>query len=290
MTVTSWELDYATIKPWITDPAADRNVLKTDAWRDFFVDVCDNETMVEALNDLNFDMETQVRWMIAESDKKTVLETATFMTRVRAAPNFTDLMKILVDVSALPAGRIQDAVAELAGSELEIDRNTANHILAGDIIAYYTEDLQQPADINAVVAAAGLDPALFTVYLEPPDNTNNMLVQLNAEGFRLHGTSKIFGLRNLPLARWKTLLVHETNHAINRGDHPGASFEEYKNEFRAYWVAEYRGVINLDIRAQQVRAHILGGYPLLNNRYNNDAAFRTQVDGHTRPEGNVTNE
>jgi hypothetical protein len=292
MTVTSMELDYVRIKPWIiAAPQAERDALKTDAWKNFFVDVCTNETMVTALIDLNYDMETQVRWMIAESDKETVLNTATFMTRVRTAPNFTDLMKILVDVSALPAGKIQDAVAQLAGSELEIDRNTANHILEGDVTAYYTEDLQQPANVNAEVTAAGLNPTAFTVYLEPPDNTKKLFVQLNAIAFTNMDSSKIFCLRSNSLPTWKTLLVHETNHALNAdAAHPGASFERYKGEFRAYWVAEYRNVADLNVRSQQIKAHILGGYPLLNNRYNADAAFKVQVDGHTSPDGNVTNE
>jgi len=260
-------------------------------WRDFFVDVCDNETMIEALNDLNFDMETQVRWMIEESDKATVLATNTFMARVRTAPNFAALMKILVDVSALPVGKIQDAVAELAGSELEIDRNTANQIIEGNVTAYYIEDLLQPPDVNAVITAAGLDPAAFTVYLEPPINTERLFVQQNANGFTNMDSTKIFSLRSDSIASWKATLAHETNHAVNRdAEHPGASFERYKGEFRAYWVANYRNVADLDVRAQQVKAHILGGYPLLSNRYNNDAAFQAQVDGHTRPEGNVTND
>lgn len=69
--ITSWELNYATIKPWIihTDTTqAERNLLLTnaDVGMNFFVSVCDNTTMVEALNDLQFDLVTKLTWLNAE--------------------------------------------------------------------------------------------------------------------------------------------------------------------------------------------------------------------------------
>jgi hypothetical protein len=67
MTVTSWELDYPTIQPWITAASQpDRDALKTDAWKSFFVDVCDNATMVTAVTDLGFGLKDKLRWLIAE--------------------------------------------------------------------------------------------------------------------------------------------------------------------------------------------------------------------------------
>jgi hypothetical protein len=67
MTVTSAELDYATIRPWITAASqADRDALKTDAWKGFFVDVCTNATMFTALTDLAFDLVTKLTWLRAE--------------------------------------------------------------------------------------------------------------------------------------------------------------------------------------------------------------------------------
>jgi hypothetical protein len=96
MTVTRWELDYPAIKPWITAAQqSERDALKTDPWKAFFVVVCTNATMEEAVGDLNHDLDTQVRWMVAESDAATVLATTSFITKLRAAPNFADLMKIL---------------------------------------------------------------------------------------------------------------------------------------------------------------------------------------------------
>ncbi|MEO5592587.1 MAG: DUF4157 domain-containing protein, partial [Chitinophagaceae bacterium] len=60
-------IDYSEIKPLII--AADqpnRDVLKSTRWRDFFVAVCDNDTMVDAVIDLNFDLKTKMEWMMEE--------------------------------------------------------------------------------------------------------------------------------------------------------------------------------------------------------------------------------
>lgn len=67
MTVTSWELDYNKVKPWVTSASqAEKDVVKTNRWKDFFVAICTNTTMVEALNDLNFDLEVKLTWLEAE--------------------------------------------------------------------------------------------------------------------------------------------------------------------------------------------------------------------------------
>jgi hypothetical protein len=60
-------IDYATIRPWITAASqAERDALKTDAWKSYFVDICTNATMVTALNDLGFDLATKLKWLDAE--------------------------------------------------------------------------------------------------------------------------------------------------------------------------------------------------------------------------------
>ncbi len=60
-------MSYSEIKPLIvaaTQP--DRDLLKTPHWREFFVDVCNDATMAEALRDLKFDLRTRLDWMGAE--------------------------------------------------------------------------------------------------------------------------------------------------------------------------------------------------------------------------------
>ena len=192
-----------------------------------------------------------------------------------------------VNVSGLPEGRIREAAAQLSQSDEAIDRNTVQQLVQGRIHAYYFEDLTQPANINAIITAAGFNPALYTIYEHPVSHTN-MLVQKNAQGFRPYShPTDIFGYRSLSLERWKELLVHETNHAVNAV--PSTPFEKFKDEFRAYWVTEFRGIANLDERARLIREHILQGYPEIKSAYDSDPTVRTAINGHTRPDGDQTN-
>lgn len=193
----------------------------------------------------------------------------------------------LFNLAAIPAGVARSATALLFFSNEQIDRNTALRIANGDIQIFYIENLTHPANEAALLTANSLDPLFFTIYNHPDGSTNTISAQLNAQGFRINGTNMILGLQSLDIARWQTLLVHETNHARNLT--PADQLENYKTEFRAYWVAEYRGVSNLDDRARQIKAHILADYPTINGAYTTDAVTRAAIDAHTRPDGNVTN-
>ncbi len=83
MTITSWELNYITIKSWIIHPNTtqpERDALKTDPWKEFFINVCTNVTIIEAVNDLQFDLETKIEWVRTEAgleEVKQVIELAT---------------------------------------------------------------------------------------------------------------------------------------------------------------------------------------------------------------------
>ena len=60
-------LDYSEIQPFIiAAPQPDRDGLKTNKWRDFFIGVCTNATIKDALTDLNFDLLTTIQWMMEE--------------------------------------------------------------------------------------------------------------------------------------------------------------------------------------------------------------------------------
>jgi hypothetical protein len=108
----------------------------------------------------------------------------------------------------------------------------------------------------------------------------------------------------------KSTLIHESSHILVKsyGEHPGtatdaASFDRYKDEFRAYFVEQfgpYAGEKDLDKRAARIKRHLIGdsladtkGYPLLRNAYWTlpaGAKFRTDIDNHKRPDGfNLTN-
>lgn len=113
-----------------------------------------------------------------------------------------------------------------------------------------------------------------------------MILPKNAVGFAQDGA--VFGNRNQSLDSWKITLVHEVNHARNP-DTTAGTVDRYKSEFRAYWVADFRGVSDLDDRARQCKAHILADYPELGTLYANNATARGQIDAHTRPDGNLDN-
>ena len=190
-------------------------------------------------------------------------------------------------LAAVPAGGIREATAALGASAETVDNNTARRLVNGDITAGYIEDLTQPPNVDTLVRSYGRDPAQFTLYYHPGSTTQTMWVQVNAQGFRMVGFNRIFGRRALSVERWRTLLVHETNHARNVD--PSTPLQNYQSEFRAYWVAEFRGVSDLDERARQIKAHVLRDYPLIRAAYDADEVVRRAIDGHTRPDGNITN-
>lgn len=61
-------LDYSDIQALITvADQPNRDKLKTNDWRDFFVGVCTNSTIITAVTDLHFDLETQMNWIKEEA-------------------------------------------------------------------------------------------------------------------------------------------------------------------------------------------------------------------------------
>jgi WXG100 family type VII secretion target len=190
------------------------------------------------------------------------------------------------DFSGIPQGMIRAAARALSISHEAVDINTVRQLAAGNIKACYIEDLKQPLDLLDRLKHYGVDPAAYTIYLHP-DTGEELVVQRDYVGFRSGST--VFGKRGLSIARWKTLLVHETNHAVNSVDFTDP-VNRYKSEFRAYWVAEYRGVGNLDKRAREIRQHIVDSYPPIKEAYANDPDVRKAIDEYTRPDGDLTNQ
>jgi hypothetical protein len=61
------DLGYAQIRPFVVNATqAERDVLKTRPWRDWFTAVCTDKTMATAVMDLGFDLKTKLAWMIYE--------------------------------------------------------------------------------------------------------------------------------------------------------------------------------------------------------------------------------
>lgn len=102
-------------------------------------------------------------------------------------------------------------------------------------------------------------------------------------------------------------LVHEVSHQLvaGYGEHAdtlrdSASFDRYRDEFRAYWVeprgmGDFGHLTDPDARADAIRTQLVGtsategGYPDLRAQYwrepHDTNRFRQQVDGHRRPDG-----
>jgi len=102
-------------------------------------------------------------------------------------------------------------------------------------------------------------------------------------------------------------IVHESSHILvaSYGEHPNtsdaASFDRYRDEFRAYWSEPYRAfskIPDLGERAKAIRRTLVGDsatdtntiYPDLRDAYWNPPPpqpnqFRSDVDGHWGPEG-----
>ena len=79
-------LDYSEIKSMVISARqAERDALKTIRWRDFFVGVCDNKTIIEAVNDLGFDLITKLEWVEEEVALKN-LDYSEIKSMVNAAP------------------------------------------------------------------------------------------------------------------------------------------------------------------------------------------------------------
>jgi hypothetical protein len=192
---------------------------------------------------------------------------------------------------AAPTGDVlQDALAELRASTELIDRNTAEAIDGGSMSVRYLDEVPDDPDSDALLEGWGFDKTLYFVKVCP--NGEQLVIQRNAQGTAHDecGTSWLFVARGVTVARMREILVHETNHAMRLDEGEDAdSIERYKDEFQAYWVAEFRSVADLDDRARQIREHILRDYPALKARYDTDDDFKAEVDAHTRPDGNVIN-
>ncbi|WP_163507491.1 hypothetical protein [Fodinicola acaciae] len=81
-------INYSEIKKAVTDaPQAQRDMLKNARWKSFFLSVCSNETIIEAVADLHFDLPTQLTWVRGEASALMSLTLA-------------KLRKLLTDASA----------------------------------------------------------------------------------------------------------------------------------------------------------------------------------------------
>jgi hypothetical protein len=196
----------------------------------------------------------------------------------------------LINLSSLPAGKIHDAAALLLLSESAAGRNTTYRLLAGDLTAYYIEDLDEPDNADDILTAGNYDPSQYDLVDLPGEGL--VPIPHIALGFNVPGSTDIYGRNSASLDRWMTILTHEGNHALNTLPANPTAVDYYRSEFRAYWVAEFANIVNEDDRAEAVKDQILnsGVYPYITEAYNTDPDVQAEIDAITRPDGNLTND
>jgi hypothetical protein len=117
--IVSWQIDYADVSPFIAAaPAAERDALKTDAWRSFFVDVCDDDTMSLLVDVLFTSLKDKIRWLAAEDVPWSMLK-----ARLQAEPDAAQKVALYSDsaimdafVSACDNDEMAEAVILIGGT------------------------------------------------------------------------------------------------------------------------------------------------------------------------------
>jgi hypothetical protein len=125
-------IGYDEIRPYVlAAPQSERNALRTPAWLDFFMLVCDNATMEAAVTDLGFPLPDKLRWMMAEGtdyaavkrvitaapDKAVALADQALLLAMESEVNWDDFAKsveLLGRVIPGPGALIADAAVQAA--------------------------------------------------------------------------------------------------------------------------------------------------------------------------------
>ncbi len=194
-------------------------------------------------------------------------------------------------------------------------RNTARLFTSqgGQPARMHYDAMTPRSDSSAAVTALGLNPADTTMFFYGPTQNNSHQHSRTAIGTIDMAASKILVRRLTASGAEQSAdsimgtFAHETSHVLvaSYGEHPNttsdaASFDRYKDEFRAYWiepVGHWAAMEPNDDKATAIRNQMVGtsqtsttGYPSLRNHYWTDPAFKAQVDNHKRPDGfNLTN-
>ncbi len=207
----------------------------------------------------------------------------------------------------VPDGIAKRTVEAMAQSANDVEYNTARALCSGNVTIMMFSELTKPPN-QAELIAANFPGVQGTVYENPSSvnvvgtaAANYFIVSDNANACHINctriicikdQTSDVDGL--------KTTLIHESSHAINAvQDLRNAmtynhTFATYLSEFRAYWVADFGSIADLEQRADTIRQHIIRNYAGIQtalafemgrgNMWLHDRIWETR-----RPEGNTTN-
>ncbi|MCB0594934.1 MAG: hypothetical protein H6557_34355 [Lewinellaceae bacterium] len=151
------ELSYSTIQPWIVHPnttQSEKDGLKTNRWKTFFGQICTNETMITALNDLGFDRTTRREWMAAEGiTVYAIIEKSDFLRSIEGVTlsselenRVRNLCEYLIDQNLVSENITFN---EGARSKIKAHRwSTAYHIRQGEVPLSNLQALDEGMDLD----------------------------------------------------------------------------------------------------------------------------------------------
>ncbi|MFC4873932.1 DUF4157 domain-containing protein [Negadavirga shengliensis] len=210
--ITGWELDYPTIQPWIIHPnttQAEKDALNTEEWKAFFFNICDNATIITAVQNLGFDLKTRIEWVRTKAgleevkqvienatpaERDTVWQDATYLSQLRTEVGDDYYLWVIVTLRMKFVGTVDHSEA------VDADRAIRTHLAA--YVAGAVADSRQIEGIVAVV-----------------DDTNWNIAGVHRYGAAVWATKNINGFVDLEGRVWihqdkgnPGTMVHEAMH------------------------------------------------------------------------------
>jgi hypothetical protein len=231
------ELSYDQISAMIRSASQpERDALKNNTWRDFFVQVCTNETMLQAVTDLGWELRTKLEWLIAEGNDIEDNIYDTLSGQDEAIRNDVKNSTIIINYlrsNLHPMGYWKVQLLLKYGTEESFPGlvRTVFNLLLGPNVTELRREIgnMTQADIDALKVEVGLYDALRTVLSEAD---SSFIIRMLEQGLLAEQTGVSWDMS-------ETLLV---------GD-PTAAFTERKFEWSTgFDVAYYRDRLQVTVR------------------------------------------
>ncbi len=174
--------------------------------------------------------------------------------------------------------RLKITIIHMAKNGPGIDRNTALKVITGTVRAHDRPSVPLPNSV-ALCHQNGFDPTNWTYYMNPVDGTPiPWLNGMSGKSFNATNVIVVFAEMN-NIDESVNMLIHEINHSVNiQPADPLAGVADFKEEFRAYWVAQYRNVAHLPTRTGQIFNHIMANYGYISGPYNSNLFSHNAID------------
>lgn len=139
-------IDYSDIQSLVTN-GADRESLNSDHWRDFFVRVCTNRDIIQAVRDLRLPLHRQLEWIMEE------------ITSARISLNYADIKPLITESTAedqviFTQGRWRDWLFRVCDNDTILDALKDLKIPIHERVRLVMEEGNA-----AILLGGGIDPA-----------------------------------------------------------------------------------------------------------------------------------